>query len=205
MNKQKTQDRLNHAPDRAETTLILIDVINPIDFEGGDRLLDHALPLAYSLAILKRRAKAAKIPVIYVNDNFGRWRANFPQVVEACLKPGVPGKPVVELLLPEQDDYFVLKPKHSAFYQTNLAILLEFLGSDTLILTGMATDICVLFSANDAYMRGFRLIIPPDCTASEESERRQQALSLMSRVLKADIRSSTEIEFDGTRVAKPYG
>ena len=198
--QKRPRDRLNHAPDKAETALILIDVINPIDFEGGEKLLEHALPLAQSLAVFKRRAKAAKVPVIYVNDNFGRWQANFPQVVEACLQTGVPGRAFVELLQPEEDDYFVLKPKHSAFYQTNLGILLEFLGTDTLVMTGMATDICVLFSANDAYMRDFHLIIPPDCTASEESDRHQQALGLMSRVLKAEIRCSTEIDFDGTRV-----
>ena len=201
--KRADHDRLNHAPDSAETALILIDVINPIDFEGGDKLLEQALPMANSLAVFKRRAKAAKIPVVYVNDNFGRWRSDFPQVVEACLQSGVPGKPIVELLRPEEDDYFVLKPKHSAFYQTNLETLLESLGADTLIMTGMAGDICVLFSANDAYMRNFRLIIPPDCTASEERDRNQQVLNLMSRVLKAQLTFSREIEFDGTRVLKP--
>jgi nicotinamidase-related amidase len=101
-----------------------------------------------------------------------------------------------------RDDYFVLKPKHSAFYQTNLEILLQYLGVNTLIMTGMASDICVLFSANDAYMRGFRLIIPSDCTASEESEQNEQVLELMCRVLKADVTRSTKIAFDGTRVAK---
>ncbi len=196
------QDRLNHAPDSAETALILIDVINPIDFEGGERLLVNALPMAKSLVELKRRTKAAKIPVIYVNDNFGRWRSDFRRVVEECLEQGVLGKPIVELLRPQIDDYFVLKPKHSAFYQTNLEILLQYLGVNTLIMTGMARDICVLFSANDAYMRGFRLIIPSDCTASEESEQNEQVLELMCRVLKADVTRSTKIAFDGTRVAK---
>ncbi len=196
------QDRLNHAPDSAETALILIDVINPIDFEGGERLLVNALPMAKSLVELKRRAKAAKIPVIYVNDNFGRWRSDFRSVVEECLEIGVRGKPIVELLKPENDDYFVLKPKHSAFYHTNLEILLHYLGVNTLLMTGMAGDICVLFSANDAYMRDFRLIIPSDCTASEESKQNQLVLELMCRVLKAVITFSTKITFDGTGVVK---
>ena len=200
--KRLHQDRLNHAPDSAETALILIDVINPIDFEGGERLLVNALPMAKSLVELKRRVKAAKIPVIYVNDNFGRWRSDFRHVVEECLEIGVVGKPIVELLQPENDDYFVLKPKQSAFYHTNLEILLQYLGVNTLIMTGMAGDICVLFSANDAYMRDFRLIIPSDCTASEEIEQNQQVLKLMCRVLKAEIIFSTKIGFDGTRVAK---
>jgi nicotinamidase-related amidase len=193
-------DRLNHAPDEAKTALLLIDVINPLHFEGGERLLAQALPMARFLAELKRRAKAVGIPVIYVNDNFGRWRSDFPALVERCLKAHVRGRPVVEQLLPEDDDYFVLKPKHSAFFQTNLEILLKYLGADTLIMTGMAGDICVLFSANDAYMRDFRIIVPPDCTASEDADQNRQVLVLMQRVLKAEITPSADIEFEGTRV-----
>src|ERR1041384_1091048 len=196
----RQRDQLNNAPDKANTALVLIDVINPIDFEGGGRLLEHALPMAKALATLKRRAKAAKIPAVYVNDNFGRWRSDFRHLVEAFLQTGVRGKPIVEILQPEEDDYFVLKPKHSAFHQTNLEILLGYLGADTLILTGMAGDICVLFSANDAYMRDFRLFIPPDCTASEDCQENQRVLSLMSRVLKADLKQSAELQFHQTRI-----
>ena len=159
-----TRDRLKHAPEEAETALLLIDVINPIEFDKGEKLLAHALLMARFLAALKSRAKAAGVPAIYVNDNFGRWRSDFPKLVEHCLQADVRGRPVVEQLTPDAADYFVLKPKHSAFFQTNLEILLKYLGMDTLILTGMAGDICVLFSANDAYMRDFRIIVPPDCT-----------------------------------------
>jgi nicotinamidase-related amidase len=193
-------DRLNHAPDEAKTALLLIDVINPLDFESGEKLLAQALPMARFLAELKRRAKAVGVPVIYVNDNFGRWRSDFPRLVERCLEAHVRGRPVVEQLLPEDDDYFVLKPKHSAFFQTNLEILLKYLAADTLIMTGMAGDICVLFSANDAYMRDFRIIVPPDCTASEDADQNRQVLMLMQRVLKAEITPSADIEFEGTRV-----
>jgi nicotinamidase-related amidase len=195
-------DRLNHAPDKADTALLLIDVINPLDFEGGEKLLAQALPMARFLAALKRRAKAVGVPVIYVNDNFGRWRSDFPRLVERCLEADVRGRPVVEQLPPEDDDYFVLKPKHSAFFQTNLELLLKYLGVDTLIMTGMASDICVLFSANDAYMRDFRIIVPPDCTASEDADQNRQVLMLMGRVLKAEITPSTEIKFDKTRVKR---
>ena len=196
------RDRLNHAPDKSETALLLIDVINPIDFDGGENLLRHALPMARALAALKQRTKSAGIPVIYVNDNFGRWRSEFPKIVEHCLEPNVRGKPVVEQLPPEDDDYFVLKPKHSAFFQTPLEMLLKYLSANTLILTGMAGDICVLFSANDAYMRDFRIIVPPDCTASEEEAHHRQVLMLMRRVLKAEILPSTEIRFEGTRISR---
>jgi nicotinamidase-related amidase len=196
-------DRLNHAPDRAETALLLIDVINDLEFDGGEKLLGQALPMAVSLAALKRRAKVAGIPVIYVNDNFGRWRSDFSKLVRHCLEQNVRGRPVVAQLTPDEDDYFILKPKHSAFFQTNLEILLDYLGATTLILTGMAADICVLFTANDAYMRDFQIAIPSDCVASEEAKLNRQALMLMQRVLKVDTTPSTELEFEDTKITFP--
>jgi nicotinamidase-related amidase len=193
-------DRLNPVPDKAETALLLIDVINDLEFDGGEKLLTQALPMAVSLAAFKRRAKAADIPAIYVNDNFGRWRSDFAKLVRHCLEQDVRGRPVAAQLLPEQDDYFVLKPKHSAFFQTNLESLLSYLGAKTLILTGIASDICVLFSANDAHMRDFKIFIPSDCVASEEAKTNQQALMLMQRVLKANTSPSSELRFRGTRI-----
>jgi nicotinamidase-related amidase len=191
----QNQRMSNHAPDTADTALLLIDVINDLEFDGGERLLSHALPMATRLAALKRRAKAAGIPAIYANDNFGRWRSDFPKLVRYCLEHDVRGRPVVSRLVPEDDDYFILKPKHSAFFQTNLDLLLKYLGVTRLILTGMAGDICVLFTANDAYMRDFRVIVPADCLASEDPEQNHDVLLLMQRVLKAEIPPSTELEF----------
>ena len=193
-----THDRLNHAPDNSEIALLLIDVINPLEFDGGETLLEHAMPMARRLSAFKHRAKAEGIPALYVNDNFGRWRSDFRKMVRECSQPTVRGRPIVEQLAPEEDDYFVLKPKHSAFFQTNLEILLRYLGTNTLIITGIAGDICVLFSANDAYMRDFRIVVPADCTASEDPEGNRQVLALMQRVLKAEITPSSEIRFGRT-------
>src|SRR5436309_2620307 len=114
------QDLHGNAPDKAEAALLLIDVINDLDFPQGDQLLRHALPMAERLLRLKRRAREVGVPVIYVNDNFGRWRSDFNAQVEHCMNDGVPGKAVVERLRPEGDDYFVLKPKHSGFFSTTL-------------------------------------------------------------------------------------
>jgi nicotinamidase-related amidase len=188
------RDPLNHAPDQSHTVLLLIDVINDLEFDGGERLLPHALVMAEQITALKKRARQVGIPVIYANDNFGRWRSDFPKLVESCLEPGVRGRELVKRLQPEEEDYFILKPRHSAFYMTNLDILLKYLGAETLILTGIAGDICVLFTANDAYMREFRLLVPADCVASEDVEHNQQALDLMQRVLKADIQPSTKLD-----------
>ncbi len=194
--KQAAQksDALNQAPDKSKVALLLIDVVNDLEFDGGENLLPHALAMAKALTPLKQLVKEHGIPVIYANDNFGRWRSDFSKIVEHCLRAGMRGRPVVSQLRPDEDDYFILKPKHSAFFQTNLEILLEYLGAKTLILTGMAGDISVLFSANDAYMRDFRIYIPSDCTASESKERNREALRLMERVLKADISLSTDLK-----------
>jgi nicotinamidase-related amidase len=189
----KNPDLHGNAPDKSDVALLLIDVINALDFAEGDMLLRHALPMARRLQALKRRAKDAGIPVIYVNDNFGRWQSNFNTYVEHCLQDGVRGRPIVELLRPESDDYFVLKPKHSGFFSTTLDILLDYLEVKRIILTGIATNICVLFTANDAYMRDFELLIPSDCVASNTEEENRNALEQMQKVLKADVRASTDV------------
>jgi nicotinamidase-related amidase len=187
-------DLHGNAPDNAPMALLLIDVINDLDFAHGQALLKQALPMATKIAALKRRAKAAGIPSIYVNDNFGRWQSDFQQVLRHCLDEDVCGKPLARLLQPDAEDYFVLKPKHSGFYATTLELLLQALGVHTLILTGIAGNICVLFTANDAYMRGYRLIIPADCVAAQTVRENTSALHLMQTVLKADIRPSTALD-----------
>ena len=158
-----------NASDDAAVALLLVDVLNDLEFDGGETLLAHALPMATQVAALKRRTKDAGIPAIYVNDNFGRWQSDFAKLLVHCLHDGVRGQPLAEQLGPKRDDYFVLKPKHSGFYATTLDLLLRYLQVTTVILTGLTGDICVLFTANDAYMRDFRLVVPADCVASQDS------------------------------------
>ncbi len=193
MRKPRNHDLDGSAPDQAETALLLIDVVNALDFPNSERLVPYAMSAARRIAALKARARKAGLPVIYVNDNFGLWRSDFKTHVRHCLEANVPGGPLVKLLLPEEDDYFVLKPKHSGFYSTTLDLLLEHLGAHTLILTGFAGNLCVLYTANDAYMRDFRLIVPRDCVASETKEANHQALAHMKQHLQADIRPAAHI------------
>jgi len=183
----------NPAPDRSETVLLLIDVINDLDFPEGRQLLKEALPAAKKIARLKARARKAHIPVIYVNDNFGRWRSDFQRLVQHCQEEGCLGAPIARLLGPDENDYFVLKPKHSGFYSTTLDVLLGQLGAKVLILTGFAANICVLFTANDAYMRDYQLHVPGDCVASEKAEGTKYALKQMKRFLKADVGPSAQV------------
>jgi nicotinamidase-related amidase len=192
----KNADLHGSAPDKSEIALLLIDVINDLEFSEGDQLLRHAIPMAERIAELKRAAKTSRVPVVYVNDNFGRWQSNFNAQVEHCLTDGVRGRPIVELLQPDDDDYFVLKPKHSGFYSTTLDLLLRYFGVNTVVLTGMAGNICVLFTANDAYMRDLHLVVPSDCVASNTVEENGYALDQMARVMKADVRPSDQWRFD---------
>src|SRR5438477_5795301 len=186
------------APDKHKFALLLIDVINDFDFPEADRLLKYARPMARSLLRLKRRAQKAGVPVVYVNDNFGRWQSDFRRTVEHCTQHGRGGE-VVELLRPEDTDYFVLKPKHSGFFSTTLETLLRYLETQTLIPTGIAGNFCVLFTANDAYMRDFDLIIPSDCTASNSAEENREALALMRKFLKANTRPSPKLRLSRLR------
>ena len=192
----KNPDLHGNVPESSPVALLLIDVINHMDFEGSEALVRHAVPMARQIAALKQRARRAGIPVIYINDNFGRWQSDFRTVVEHCLNDGVPGEEVARILQPEADDYFVLKPKHSAFFATTLDTLLAYLGAKTLILTGIAGNICILFSANDAYMRDYHLIVPSDCVASNTAEDNHHALSQIQQVLKGDITPSTRVDLD---------
>lgn len=197
----RNEDLHGSAPDKSPVALLLIDVVNDLDFPEGDQLLRHALPMARRIAALKEKARLAGVPVIYVNDNFGRWRSDLNAQVRHCSKVACRGKPVVDLLRPQEEDYFVLKPKHSGFFSTTLDTLLEYLGTRTVVLTGMAANICVLFTANDAYMRDLRLVVPADCVASNSDEENQYALNQMAKVLKADIRPSSDLLFEA--LARP--
>jgi len=192
----KNEDLHGNVPDKSNVALLLIDVINDLEFESGGELLRHALPMAERLAALKRRAKEAGVPVIYVNDNFGKWQSDFKRILEHCLRDDVRGRPLAEFLRPEEDDYFVLKPKHSGFFSTTLDILLDYLEARTLVLTGLTGDICVLFTAHDAYMRDFNLVIPSDCVASTNPSENEYTLRKMADLMDADIGPSPGLDFE---------
>ncbi|HEX4913127.1 MAG TPA: isochorismatase family cysteine hydrolase [Vicinamibacterales bacterium] len=184
----------NSAGSQRRTALLLVDVINDMEFEGSESLVRCAEPMATRLHELKQRCRDAGIPTVYINDNFGKWRSDFRSLVDHCINDPVPGREVARLLKPDDDDYFVLKPKNSAFFGTTLDTLLTSLNTDTVILTGIAGDNCVLFSANDAYLRDYKLFIPADCIASNSMEENEAALRLMEKVVKADVRPSTELD-----------
>ncbi|HEU0299064.1 MAG TPA: isochorismatase family cysteine hydrolase [Longimicrobium sp.] len=193
---QESPDLHGNAPDDSPAALLIIDMINDLEWPGGEQVAEAALAAAERIAALKERARARGMPVIYANDNFGRWRSDFREVVKHCLEDGVRGQRIAELLKPDRNDYFVLKPKHSAFFASTLGTLLEHLGTRHLILTGINADTCVLMTASDAYMRDYRIHVPPDCVASLEPIDTKQALRYMQRVLDAEVTPSAGLDLD---------
>jgi nicotinamidase-related amidase len=189
----KPRDPHGVAPEKSKTVLLLVDVINDFEFSQSEKLLRFAVPAARRIQALKKRLRQHHVPAIYVNDNFGRWQSDFKRQVERCISDEAPGAAVARLLIPAEDDYFVLKPKHSGFYSTSLDVLLSYLGAEKLIITGFAGDICVLFTANDAYMRDYELIVPSDCIASETAAANCRACQQMKRFLRADVRESRKL------------
>jgi nicotinamidase-related amidase len=183
--------------------MILIDVINDLEFEGVDRLLPSALAAADRLAALAARARRAGLPVIYANDNFGRWRSDFSALLARVLSHDVRGRPIAERLRPAPTDYVVLKPKHSAFFSTALDLLLRYLKTRTLVIGGFTADRCVLFTASDAYLRDFRVVVPSDGVASLDRGANRHALSQMRTLLGADVRPSRTVML--RRALRPRG
>src|SRR5215213_10178671 len=191
----KNEDLHGNAPDKSEVVLLIIDMISDFEFDGGEEILPAAEAIAKNIAALKKKAEKAGVAVIYANDNFGKWRSDFTKQLKHSQSKSVRGHKIARLLAPQKDDYFVLKAKHSAFYSTTLDLLLAYLGAKTLILTGVASDICILFTANDAYMHDYNLFVPCDCVAATDEKTNESTLRYMEKVLKADTRASADIDF----------
>ncbi|MDB5239789.1 MAG: isochorismatase [Spirosoma sp.] len=189
-----SNDLHGNAPDSGPVALLIIDMINDLEFPEGPDYLEPTLMAADRIANLKQRASTLGIPIIYANDNFGRWKSDFNEVLDHCLNDGVRGKPLAERLHPEPNDYSVLKPKNSAFFATTLETLLNYLDTKVLILTGISADSCILFTANDAYVRDYTLYVPSDCVVSALPTYTKDALAYMKRVLKADTTPSTDLD-----------
>jgi nicotinamidase-related amidase len=196
----RTSDIADASHRRAGMALLIIDMIADFEFEDGDQLFEKALAAAGNIAQLKTRARECGVPVIYVNDNYGQWKNNFETTLAAAEKTPK-GKRVIDLIRPDHDDYHVLKPQRSGFFATPLDVLLTSLDVSDLILTGISTDICVLFTAHDAYMRGFNLKVPVDCTAAVDDRHRDYVLDLLRRIADADTRPSTELEMRSAKAA----
>jgi len=172
---------------------LIIDMINCWDFPDAEKLLPRAAAIAPRIAALKARCRDAGVPVIYANDNRGRWRSDFPSLVALSLGQGGAGALITSTLRPDADDYFVLKPKHSAFFGTPLELLLQHLKASRLILTGVASDQCVLATAMEAVMRDLAVVVPRDCVASQSVTRNDTVLRQLEKFQKLPTTTASRI------------
>lgn len=169
--------------------LLILDMVNRFDFEGAEALEPRALEAARRIDRLRQEFRDRGWPVVYVNDNFGEWHSEPSRLVDRALEKD---NPVTELLRPAADDFFIIKPQFSGFYATNLPVLLPQLGVSRLVLSGVATDICVLFTAADAHMREYDLWVPNDAVAAENDERGRWALEIMDQSMGAQTAATSE-------------
>jgi nicotinamidase-related amidase len=195
----RNPDLHGNVPDCSEVALLLVDTLNPLEFPGSEAFLPKAERAAEKIVALKQRAARLRIPCIYVNDNAGRWRSDLETLVHSCTRRDVPGRRLSALLTPSPEDYVVLKPKHSGFYSTTLDTVLTYLRCRRLVLTGLTIERCLLFTANDAFLRDYELFVPRDCTAAIDDGDEAAALRILERVLGADTRPSTELELEKLR------
>ena len=170
--------------DESASALLVIDMVSTWRFPSARGLLGAALQIAPAIAQLKARCKSAGLPVVYANDNQGRWRSDWRQLMDAALAAGGDGARVAELLAPDEDDYFVLKPMHSAFFATPMQLLLQHLQVRHLILAGVASDQCVLATAAAARMHGLQVSVPRDVVAAPTAVRTQASIQHFEQVLK---------------------
>jgi nicotinamidase-related amidase len=175
------------------SALLIVDMLNFLDFDADPSLLKQALPAATRIASLKRRFRKAGAAVIYANDNFGQWHADFCELVAVCSQASRRGAPLAQLLLPEPDDFYILKPKQSGFHSTPLAVLLEHCDVGRVVITGISTDVCVMARAIDAHMRDLRVHIPSDCVAAPSRARSGRALALLQESISARCAASPTI------------
>lgn len=178
-------------PSPVPVALLLIDVLTTFQFPDGDAILRGALAMRDALVRLKARARKAGIPVLYVNDNFGDWRSEKEVLIGRCLE--AKGANFVRPLLPDSEDYFILKPMHSAFYMTPLEVLLQHLQVGTLILGGLTSSSCITVTAHDANMRGFDIYIPADCSCSRNGEEHTRALLQLEATAAVNLTPSSSL------------
>lgn len=193
MTEQMESGAMRVRASHACTALLIVDMISCWDFPDAEKLLPHGQAIAPRIASLKARCRRGGVPVIYANDNQGQRRSDFREVVSRASVPGRPGEGIANALHPDADDYFVLKPKHSAFYLTPLEMLLLSLRINRLWIAGVATDQCVLVTAEDARMRNLEVVVPQDCVATQTAHRQRRALEHLSEVMKVRTTPSTHL------------
>lgn len=179
------------------TALLIVDMINDLHLEEGRRMAAEAMPVAMTITRLRAAATKSGVPVIYVNDNYGLWHGDQASIIEYCMRPESNGQEIVRKLRPRKRDYFIVKPHFSGFYATNLPVLLPRLGVSRLILTGIAADVCVLFTAADAHMREYSLWVPRDAMVGTHPERKAWVIDILGKSMNAETAPTSKMTLQG--------
>ncbi|MDB5828378.1 MAG: putative isochorismatase hydrolase [Variovorax sp.] len=189
----KPDASLAHEGDTSGTALLIIDMISCWDFPDADAVLDGATTIYRNIALLKQRCRREGVPAIYCNDNSGRWRSDFRHLVSQSSASQGRGADITQALMPDHEDFFVLKPKHSAFFSTPLELLLSHLRARRVIVTGVSSDQCILVTVAEARMRDFDVVVASDCVASQSKERNDAALLQFRQSYKLPTTVAAEI------------
>ena len=182
------------------SALVVVDMLNPYEHEDADRLVDSVRDTLPAMCELVARAREQDVPLVWVNDNHGDWSACRPQVVERALNGRAPE--LVEPIAPPEDAGFVVKARHSIFYQTQMEYLLREQGVERIVLVGQVTEQCILYSALDAYVRHFTVAVPCDAVAAIHRDLAGAALRMMERNMRADVAAAADCDLAVHRVAQ---
>ena len=161
---------------RGGTALLILDLVSDYEYPKGAELLAAARRIAPFVARLRDRSRRHGSPVMYVNDTRDQWESDQSAFVGRCLDASPSVAKLITTILPAPEDFFMFKPRHSAFYATPLESLLDRLRIGTLILTGITSHQCVLSTAIDAHVRGFDVIVPRDGIAAASPVETRHAL-----------------------------
>jgi nicotinamidase-related amidase len=174
------------------TGVVVVDMLNPYEHDDADKLAESVAEAAPRIAELISRARAADVPVLYVNDNYGDWNTSCAELAERALAGRRPE--LVEPLLPQPGDAFVIKARHSIFYSTPLEYLLQSMDVGRIVIAGQATEQCILYSALDGYVRHFSVAVPRDGVAHIHEHLARAAIEMMERNMHAEIATAGSVQ-----------
>jgi nicotinamidase-related amidase len=192
--RRETRHR-RHGDEQGATALLVVDMLNPYDHPEADELAEHVEGALPGVETLLRRAAEADAPIVYVNDNYGDWNSSSEELARSAMDGKHPE--LVEPVLPKEGQSFVVKARHSTFYETPLEYLLDQMGVGRLVFSGQVTEQCILYSALDAHVRHFDVVVATDAVAAIYDELGEAALKMMERNMGAELVEAEGVGWDG--------
>jgi nicotinamidase-related amidase len=174
-----------------KTALVVVDMLNTYEHDDADALTRSVREVLPNIASLIDRARSSDVQVIYVNDNYGAWNQGRSELVERA--SAGPHGDLIEPIVPDEETAFVVKARHSIFFETPLEYLLRTSGIERIVLVGQVTEQCILYSALDAYIRHFEVVVPPDAVAAIHPELHDAALEMMRINMDAELTPSADV------------